>query len=62
MKYTPLDNSVPAPPNLISNQRQADTILTLRKNQAKEMLNTLSVMSNHAADECKNHVDASTQP
>ena len=49
----PLDHSVPAPPNLISNQRQADTILTLRKNQAKEMLNTLSIMSTHEANKCR---------
>ena len=49
------------PPNLISNQRQADTILTLRKNQTKEMLNTLSIMSTHEANECKTCTDASTQ-
>ena len=35
--------------------------MALRKNQAKEMLITLSRMSNHEADECKNHTDASTQ-
>ena len=35
--------------------------MVLRKNQAKEMLITLSRMSNHEADECKNHTDASTQ-
>ena len=50
-----------SPPNLISNPRQAETILTLRKNQAKEMLNTLSIMSTQEADECKTHADASTQ-
>ena len=33
----------------------------MRKNQAKEMLTTLSNMSNHEADECKSHADASTQ-
>ena len=49
------------PPNLISNQRQADTILTLRKNKAKEMLNTLSIMNTHEANECKTCTDTSTQ-
>ena len=47
--------------NLMPNQRQADTIVALRKNQAKEMLNTLSRMSNYEADECKHQADASTQ-
>ena len=49
------------PPNLMTNQRQADTIVALRKNQAKEMLNTLSRMSNYEAGECKNWADALTQ-
>ena len=49
------------PPNLISNPRQTETILTLRKIQAKDMLNTLSVMSTQEANECKTHADASTQ-
>ena len=35
----------------MSNQRQVETIMSLRKNQAKEMLTTLSRMSNHEADE-----------
>ena len=35
--------------------------MTLRKNQAKEMLNTLSIMSTHEANECKTRMDASTQ-
>ena len=35
--------------------------MSLRKNQAKEMLITLSRMSNHEADVHKNHADASTQ-
>ena len=35
--------------------------MTLRKNQAKEMLNTLLVMSTWEATECKTHTDASTQ-
>ena len=61
MKYIPLDHIIPVAPNLISNQRQADTILTLRKNQAKEILNTLSIMSTREANECKNCMDASTQ-
>ena len=45
----------------MTNQRQAETIVALRKNQAKEMLNTLSRMSNYEADECKNQADASIQ-
>ena len=61
MNYASLDNSIPGPPNLMSNPRQAETILTLRKNQAKEMLNTLCIMGTHEANECKTHVDALTQ-
>ena len=56
-----MDNSVSAPPNLMTNNKQADTIVALRKTQAKEILNTLSTMSNHEADECKGRADALTQ-
>ena len=40
--YPPWTIAFQPPPNLMSNQKQADTIVALRKNQAKEMLNTLS--------------------
>ena len=57
-----MDKSVPAtPPNLMSNQHQIDTIITLRRTQAKEMLTTLSTMSTQEANECKNRADAPTQ-
>ena len=59
--YPPWAIAFQPPPNLMSNQRQIDTIMALRKNQAKEMLMTLSRMSNHEADECKNCADVSTQ-
>ena len=59
--YPPWTIAFQPPPNLMSNQKQADTIVALRKNQAKEMLNTLSQMSNYEADECENQADASTQ-
>ena len=59
--YPPWTIAFQHPPNLMTNQRQADTIVALRKNQAKEMLNTLSRMSNYEADECKNRADALTQ-
>ena len=57
--YPPWTIAFQPPPNLMSNQKQADAIVALRKNQAKEMLNTLSWMSNYEADECKNQADAS---
>ena len=44
MKYTPWTIAFQPPPNLISNSWQADTIVNLRKTQAKEMLSTLSAM------------------
>ena len=56
-----MDNSIPDTPNLTLNQCQVGTILTLRKSQAKAMLNTLSTMSSNEANECKNWADASTQ-
>ena len=61
MKYTPWTIAFQLPPNPISNPQQAETTLGLRKNQAKEMLSTLSAMSTQEATECKTHVDASTQ-
>ena len=59
--YPPWTIAFQPPPNLMTNQRQAETIVALRKDQAKEMLNTLSRMSSYEADECKNQADASTQ-
>ena len=49
------------PPNLMSNQQQIETIVTLRKNQARDVLSTLSQMSTEEVDECKNQADASMQ-
>ena len=43
------------------NQCQIETILTLRKTQAKEMLTTLSTVSTYEANECKNRADVSTE-
>ena len=45
----------------MTNNKQADTLVALRKTQAKEILNTLSTMSNHEADKCKGRADALTQ-
>ena len=45
----------------MANQHQIDTVITLRRTQAKEMLTTLSTMSTQEGNECKNRVDASTQ-
>ena len=59
--YPPWTIAFQPPPNLMTNNKQADTIVALRKTQAKEILNTLSTMSNHEADECKGRADASTQ-
>ena len=42
-------------------QHQVETIQTLRRTLAREMLNTLSTLSTHEANECKNRDDASTQ-
>ena len=61
MKYTPWTIAFQPPPYLISNPWQAETIVNLRKTQAKGMLSTLSAMSTQEATECKTHVDASTQ-
>ena len=59
--YPPWTIAFQPPPNLMTNNKQADTIVALRKTQAKNILNTLSTMSNHEADECKGRADASTQ-
>ena len=59
--YPPWTIAFQLPPNLMFNQHQVKTILTLRRIQAKEMLNTLSTMSTHEGNEHKNRVDASTQ-
>ena len=37
--------------NLMMSQHQTDTIASLRRNQAKEILNTLSIMNNAEAME-----------
>ena len=48
-------------PNLMTNPQQIETIVLLRKNQTKDMLKTLSLMSSEEADNCKERADASTQ-
>ena len=58
--YPPWTIAFQPAPNLMLNQCQIETILTLRKTQAKEMLTTLSMMSTHEPNECKNRADAST--
>ena len=59
--YPPWTIVFQPPPNLMTNNKQADAIVALRKTQAKEILNTLSTMSNHEADECKGRADTLTQ-
>ena len=59
--YPPWTVAFHPSPNLMSNQRQVETLLLLRRNKAKEMLTTLSHMSTQEAEECKSHTDASTQ-
>ena len=59
--YPPWTIVLQPPPNLMLNQHQVETILTLRRTQAKEMLTTLSTMSTNKANRCKNRGDASTQ-
>ena len=49
------------PPNLMTNLQQIETIVSLRKNQTKDMLKTLSLMSSEEANNCKERADASTQ-
>ena len=43
------------------NSQQIETIVSLRKSQTKDMLNTLSLMSSVEANNCKERADASTQ-
>ena len=45
----------------MSSQHQIETSVSLRKTQAKDMLNTLSQMSTEEANQCKDRTDASTQ-
>ena len=49
------------PPNLMINMHQIETVVSLRKNQAKDMLKTLSLMSSEEADNCKERADAKIQ-
>ena len=49
------------PPNLMTNLQQIETIVSLRKNQTKDMLKTLSLMSSEEANNCKERADALTQ-
>ena len=51
--YPPWTIAFQPPPTLMLNQCQIETILTLRKTQAKEMLTTLSMISTHEPNECK---------
>ena len=48
--YPPWTIAFQPPPNLMLNQCQVKTILTLRRTQAKEMLTTLFTMSTHEAN------------
>ena len=45
----------------MTNPQQIETIVSLRKNQTKDMLRTLSLMSSEEANNCKERADASTQ-
>ena len=57
---TPCAMTFQLPPNLMTNPHQIETIVSLRKNQAKDMLITLSLMSSEEANNLKDRVDAST--
>ena len=59
--YPPWTITFQLPPNLMANLHQIETIVSLRKNQAKDMLRTLSLMSSEEANNCKERADASTQ-
>ena len=59
--YTPWTITFQPPPNLMTNLHQIETIMSLRKNQAKDMLRTLSLMSSEEAKNCKERADSSTQ-
>ena len=45
----------------MTNPHQIETIVLLRKNQAKDILRTLSLMSSEEANNCKERADASTE-
>ena len=45
----------------MTNPHQIKKIVLLRKNQAKDMLGTLSLMTSEEANNCKDRADASTQ-
>ena len=45
----------------MTNSQQIETIVSLRKSQTKDMLNTLSLMSSEEANNCKERANASTQ-
>ena len=49
------------PPNLMTNIHQIETVVSLHKAQAKDMLKTLSLMSSDEAKNCKERADAATQ-
>ena len=59
--YLPWTIAFQPPPNLMTNPHQIETIVSLRKNQAKDMLRTLSLMSSEEATNCKERANASTQ-
>ena len=45
----------------MTNPQQIETTVSLRKNQTKDMLKTLSLMSSEKANNCKERANASTQ-
>ena len=49
------------PPNLMTSTHQIETIVSLCKTQAKDMLKTLNLMSSDEAKNCKERADAATQ-
>ena len=49
------------PPNLMTNMHQIETVVSVCKTQAKDMLKTLSLVSSEEADNCKERADAVTQ-
>ena len=54
MRSIQLDNCIPATPqNLMTNPQQIETIVSLRKNQTKDMLKTLRLMSSEEANNWK---------
>ena len=59
--YPPWTIAFQPPPNLMTYPHQIETIISLRKNQAKDMLRILSLMSSEEANNCKERADAFTQ-